>query len=116
MRPPKLSTTTVCGPRDLRNPMTDSPQKQGLEAALSGIRIVGQGTFITGTCAGMMRADLGADVIKVESKDGDPYRTYQGGHYSPHFQGYNRNKRSVALDLKSPGERLIFEGLIREAD
>ena len=60
--------------------MTDSPQKQGLEAALSGIRIVEQGTFITGPCAGMMLADLGADVIKVESKDGDPYRTYQGGH------------------------------------
>ncbi len=64
----------------------------------------------------MMLADLGADVIKVESKDGDPYRSYQGGNYSPHFQAYNRNKRSVALDLKAADERRIFEGLIREAD
>ena len=96
--------------------MADAPGKLTVEAALSGIRVVEQGTFITGPCAGMMLADLGADVIKVESKDGDPYRTYQGGHYSPHFQAYNRNKRSVALDLKSPDERLIFEGLIREAD
>ena len=96
--------------------MTDSPQKASMEAALSGIRIVEQGTFITGPCAGMMLADLGADVIKVENKDGDPYRTYLGGHYSPHFQAYNRNKRSVALDLKSPDERAMFESLIREAD
>jgi crotonobetainyl-CoA:carnitine CoA-transferase CaiB-like acyl-CoA transferase len=96
--------------------MSDPKQKWSMEAALSGIRVVEQGTFITGPCAGMMLADLGADVIKVESKDGDPYRSYQGGSYSPHFQAYNRNKRSVALDLKSPDERRIFEGLIREAD
>ena len=68
---------------------------------LNGIRVVEQGTFITGPCAGMMLADLGADVIKVESPEGDPYRSYQGGHYSPHFQAYNRNKRSIALDLKA---------------
>jgi crotonobetainyl-CoA:carnitine CoA-transferase CaiB-like acyl-CoA transferase len=64
----------------------------------------------------MMLADLGADVIKVESRDGDPYRSYQGGHYSPHFQAYNRNKRSIALDLKSPDDRAIFDRLIRDAD
>ena len=83
---------------------------------LNGIRVVEQGTFITGPCAGMMLADLGADVIKVESPEGDPYRSYQGDRYSPHFQAYNRNKRSIALDLKSPGERGLFEGLVREAD
>ena len=83
---------------------------------LNGIRVVEQGTFITGPCAGMMLADLGADVIKVESPDGDPYRSYQGDHYSPHFQAYNRNKRSIALDLKNPEERALFEGLVREAD
>jgi len=83
---------------------------------LSGIRVVEQGTFITGPCAGMMLADLGADVIKVESPEGDPYRNYQGNHYSPHFQAYNRNKRSIALDLKQPAERTVFDGLVREAD
>ena len=72
------------------------------EGASTGIRVVEQGTFITGPCAGMMLADLGADVIKVESPEGDPYRSYQGGQYSPHFQAYNRNKRSMALDLKRP--------------
>jgi crotonobetainyl-CoA:carnitine CoA-transferase CaiB-like acyl-CoA transferase len=83
---------------------------------LAGIRVVEQGTFITGPCAGMMLADLGADVIKVESPDGDPYRSYQSGLYSPHFQAYNRNKRSLALDLKSAQDRELFDGLIREAD
>ena len=83
---------------------------------LSGIRVVEQGTFITGPCAGMMLADLGADVIKIESPDGDPYRSYQGGNYSPHFQAYNRNKRSLALDMKSERDRGLFDGLIREAD
>ena len=84
--------------------------------ALHGIRVVEQGTFITGPCAGMMLADLGADVIKVESPDGDPYRSYQGGRYSPHFQAYNRNKRGIALDLKRAADRELFESLIREAD
>jgi crotonobetainyl-CoA:carnitine CoA-transferase CaiB-like acyl-CoA transferase len=83
---------------------------------LKGIRVVEQGTFITGPCAGMMLADLGADVIKVESPEGDPYRSYQGDHYSPHFQAYNRNKRSIALNLKKPEDRSVFEGLVREAD
>ena len=83
---------------------------------LEGIRVVEQGTFITGPCAGMMLADLGADVIKVESPDGDPYRAYQGEQYSPHFQAYNRNKRSLALDLKNEEDRSLLDGLVGQAD
>jgi crotonobetainyl-CoA:carnitine CoA-transferase CaiB-like acyl-CoA transferase len=84
---------------------------------LKQIRVVEQGTFITGPCAGMMLADLGADVIKVESPvGGDPYRSFKGGIYSPHFQAYNRNKRSVALDLKKSEDLDVFDRLIREAD
>ena len=83
---------------------------------LEGIRVVEQGTFITGPCAGMMLADLGADVIKIESPEGDPYRSYQGGQYSPHFQAYNRNKRSLALDLKGAADRELFDQMIRHAD
>src|ERR1700682_6341735 len=85
-------------------------------ATLAGTRVLEQGTFITGPCAGMMLADLGADVINVESPEGDPYRSYQGEHYSPHFQAYNRNKRSIAFDLKNPSERSLFNGLVTEAD
>jgi crotonobetainyl-CoA:carnitine CoA-transferase CaiB-like acyl-CoA transferase len=87
-----------------------------MQATLEGIRVVEQGTFITGPCAGMMLADLGADVIKIESPEGDPYRAYQGGRYSPHFQAYNRNKRSIALDMKQAGDCELFRGLVREAD
>jgi crotonobetainyl-CoA:carnitine CoA-transferase CaiB-like acyl-CoA transferase len=87
-----------------------------MEPALSGIRTVEQGTFITGPCAGMLLADLGADVIKIESPDGDPYRSYQGGQYSPHFQAYNRNKRGLTLNMKQPADGALFQKLIREAD
>lgn len=83
---------------------------------LHGVRVLEQGTFITGPCAGMMLADLGADVIKIESPDGDPYRSYQGAAYSPHFQAYNRNKRSICVDLKRAPDRELFDGLIAEAD
>jgi crotonobetainyl-CoA:carnitine CoA-transferase CaiB-like acyl-CoA transferase len=83
---------------------------------LSGTRIIEQGTFITGPCAGMMLADLGADVIKIESPEGDPYRSYQNDNYSPHFQAYNRNKRSLVCDLKQAADRKLFEQLISEAD
>jgi len=83
---------------------------------LTGTRVVEQGTFITGPCAGMMLADLGADVIKIESPEGDPYRSYQKGQYSPHFQAYNRNKYSISLDLKSAPDREVFEELIGGAD
>src|SRR6202035_1502839 len=87
-----------------------------MQPTLAGVRVVEQGTFITGPCAGMMLADLGADVIKVESPEGDPYRSYQGDHYSPHFQAYNRNKRSIALDLKAERDRGLFDSLARQAD
>lgn len=87
-----------------------------MEPALTGIRVVEQGTFITGPCAGMLLADLGADIIKIESPAGDPYRAYQGGQYSPHFQAYNRNKRSLVLDMKQAQDSGIFRKLIAEAD
>jgi crotonobetainyl-CoA:carnitine CoA-transferase CaiB-like acyl-CoA transferase len=87
-----------------------------MNPVLHGIRIVEQGTFITGPCAGMMLADLGADVVKIERPEGDPYRSYQAGHFSPHFQAYNRNKRSLALDLAGAADREVFDRLIGKAD
>jgi crotonobetainyl-CoA:carnitine CoA-transferase CaiB-like acyl-CoA transferase len=96
--------------------MTDSTSDKRVPGPLSGLKVVEQGTFITGPCTGMMLADQGADVIKIESPEGDPYRSYQGGQYSPHFQAYNRNKRSLALDLKQAADRELFDRLIREAD
>lgn len=84
---------------------------------LKDIRVVEMGTYITGPAAGMHLADLGADVIKVERPDsGDPFRTFKGGLYSPHFQTYNRNKRSIALNTGEADDRATFHDLIRTAD
>jgi len=91
-------------------------QPGSMASVLRGIRVVEQGTFITGPCAGMMLADLGADVIKIERPEGDPYRSYQGGQYSPHFQAYNRNKRGLALDLGGAADRELFDRLVGQAD
>ena len=87
-----------------------------MTSALGGTRVVEQGTFITGPCAAMMLADLGDDVIKIESPDGDPYRSYQGQQYSPHFQSYNCNKRSVTINMKSPKGQEIFVRLLNQCD
>jgi crotonobetainyl-CoA:carnitine CoA-transferase CaiB-like acyl-CoA transferase len=84
---------------------------------LKGVRVVEQGAFISGPCAAMLLGDLGAEVIKVERPDGgDPFRAFHGALYSPHYQGYNRNKRSIALDLTNPDDRRVFTGLIERAD
>ncbi len=84
---------------------------------LQGMRVVELGTFITGPAAAMHLADLGADVIKVERPGvGDPFRAFKGGLYSPHYQTYNRNKRSIALDTTDPEDRKVFHKLIKTAD
>lgn len=71
-------------------------------APLTGVTALELGTMITASLAGMMLADLGAEVTKVERPgEGDPFRSFQGSLYSPQFLAYNRNKRSVVLDLQS---------------
>jgi len=84
---------------------------------LKDIRVVELGTYITGPAAGMHLADLGADVIKVERPGtGDPFRAFKGGLYSPHYQTYNRNKRSIALDTAKPEDRAVLHDLVATAD
>lgn len=84
---------------------------------LKGLKVVEQGTFITGPAAGMLLGDLGADVIKVEQPGtGDPFRAFKNGLYSPHYQTYNRNKRSITLDTKEGADREVLDALIAEAD
>lgn len=88
-----------------------------MHALLRGIKVLEQGTFITGPAAGMLLADLGAQVIKIEQPDGgDPFRSFRGGLYSPHFQTYNRNKQSVRLNPKRPEDAAVFDELVKEAD
>jgi crotonobetainyl-CoA:carnitine CoA-transferase CaiB-like acyl-CoA transferase len=88
-----------------------------MAGVLDGVRIVELTTMITGPLAGMLLADLGASVIKVENpQGGDPFRYFRGGLYGGHFIAYNRNKRSLTLDLRSERGKTIFFDLIRGAD
>lgn len=85
---------------------------------LAGIRVLDMGTFITGPACGMLLADLGAEVIKVEMPEtGDPFRAFKGDLYSPHFQTYNRNKKSITLNTKAnPEDLAALDELVRGAD
>jgi crotonobetainyl-CoA:carnitine CoA-transferase CaiB-like acyl-CoA transferase len=84
---------------------------------LQGLKVIEQGTFITGPAAGMLLGDLGADVVKVEQpKTGDPFRAFKNGLYSPHYQTYNRNKRSIELDTTQAGDLEMLDALIADAD
>ena len=84
---------------------------------LKGVRVIELGTMITAPLAGMMLADLGADVIKIEHpQGGDPFRSFRGGRYSPHFVAYNRGKRGMQLDLRSAAGREIFQKLLVHTD
>lgn len=84
---------------------------------LQNVTVLEMGTFITGPAAGMLLADLGADVIKIERPGmGDPFRSFKGGLYSPHFQTYNRNKRSLTLDTRHEEDLAVFDALVAKAD
>ena len=87
-----------------------------MTAVLQGVRVIELGTMITAPLAGMMLADLGAEVIKVEPPTGDPFRSFRGGQYSPHFVAYNRGKRSIKLDLRQDAGRDALLKLIARAD
>jgi crotonobetainyl-CoA:carnitine CoA-transferase CaiB-like acyl-CoA transferase len=83
---------------------------------LEGIRVIEMGAFITAPLAAMMLGDLGADVIKVESPEGDSFRRGHGGLYGSTFIAYNRNKRSLVLDLNAEKPRRTLRKLIARAD
>ena len=83
---------------------------------LKGIRVVELGTFITGPLAAMMLADLGAEVIKVERPEGDPFRRAFGADYGPAFTAYNRNKKSVVLNTSRSEDRDALVKLVASAD
>ena len=92
---------------------------------LEGIRVVEYGLFHAGPGAGAILGDLGADVIKIEPKDGDPerYWTRLGqldlalpGGESAVFQASNRNKKGIGVDIQNPMGQDVFHGLIQKAD
>ncbi|MBP8305784.1 MAG: CoA transferase [Burkholderiaceae bacterium] len=104
-QPPKLP------PPRLRPP--------GAPTALGGLRVIDFSHFIAGPYCTLMLGDFGAEVIKIESTDGgDGFRAYPPmlGDQGVPYLWVNRNKRSVALDLKSPAGQAIAMDLIATAD
>ena len=86
-----------------------------VEPPLTGIRVIELTHTILGPSCGLVLADLGAEVIKVEPVDGDRTRKLKG--FGQGFFGYfNRNKKSLALDADSKEGRPVLETLLRSAD
>lgn len=85
---------------------------------LAGLRILELTEIIAGPLGGMLLADMGADVIKVEPPWGEPWRIY--GQFAPleskNFQALNRGKRSITLDLNHEAAREALHRVVRDCD
>ncbi|HUF99299.1 MAG TPA: CoA transferase, partial [Ilumatobacter sp.] len=82
-----------------------------LAMPLDGVRIVEFATFFAAPYADRLLSDLGAEVIKIEGVDGDPMRPLP-----EMFEGANRGKRSISVDLKHPAAAELVRDLVRSAD
>jgi crotonobetainyl-CoA:carnitine CoA-transferase CaiB-like acyl-CoA transferase len=94
-----------------------------MDKALDGLTILDFSHLLQGPFATQLLADMGANVIKIErAGPGDLFRSmtffaeWVGGSESPNFLAWNRNKRSIALNLKSPKIRAIIMDMARTAD
>jgi crotonobetainyl-CoA:carnitine CoA-transferase CaiB-like acyl-CoA transferase len=94
-----------------RPPLTAGTATDHQGGPLHGLRVLDLGTVIAGAHAGGLLANLGADVIKIEPMDGDPFRSDAGG-----FLAYNRGKRGLGIDLKQPAAVALFHDMVRQAD
>lgn len=88
---------------------------------LSGLRVIELATYIAAPGAAGIMADWGADVIKIESPEGDPMRRFfdtiaSDQDANPVFELDNRGKRSVMLDIRSPGGSAAAKALVKDAD
>lgn len=120
-----LDVTGAGGEAPLCGSCTKSEERKLIMAGpLEGVRVVEISLFQQGPVAGMRLGDLGADVIKIEPKTGDPARGFmriigamvglEGRNY--YFEHCNRNKRSITLDLRKAEAMEVFLKLIDGAD
>ena len=86
---------------------------------LAGVRVIDLSINVLGPLSTMVLGDMGADVVKVETPDGDPNRQNGPGrnaNMAAMHLNMNRNKRSVTLNLKRPEAREVLLRLVAEAD
>ena len=83
---------------------------------LAGISVLDLGTMITGPLTAMILADMGAEVVKLEPPEGDPFRSFSQDRYSAHFVAYNRGKRSIVADLRQGAGRARLAALLAASD
>jgi crotonobetainyl-CoA:carnitine CoA-transferase CaiB-like acyl-CoA transferase len=86
---------------------------------LSGIRVLAISHHLAGPYGSMLLGDLGAEVIKIESPEGEPSRTFAGPNHkgqSFFFLAFNRNKKSLTLDLGTPAGKKAFYDLVKVSD
>src|SRR6476469_1245654 len=87
---------------------------------MEGIKVVELGMWVAGPAASAVLGDWGAEVVKIEPPDGDPFRgllsAFGGDGSSPPFELDNRNKRSIGLNLSRPEARKIALELVDRAD
>jgi crotonobetainyl-CoA:carnitine CoA-transferase CaiB-like acyl-CoA transferase len=86
-----------------------------MSGPLSGLTVLDFGHTVMGPCCGLVLADLGADVIRIEPTGGDPTRQLKG-FGTGYFGFFNRNKRSLAIDLKNNAGQAVARRLIERTD
>ncbi|MDW5330615.1 CaiB/BaiF CoA-transferase family protein [Plantactinospora sp. KLBMP9567] len=99
--------------------MADQPGTGDTPGPLAGLVVADFSRILAGPYATMLLADLGADVIKVEGPAGDDTRTWMPpvrDGVATYYLGINRNKRSIALDLRSPEDLAVAHALAARAD
>ena len=96
--------------KELSGSAAPSAHPNGAVGPLAGIVVIDLSSYIAGSFGPMLLAQMGATVIKVESREGDSLRPISG------FRGWNQNKRGLVLNLKTPEGLAIVHDLVRKAD
>jgi crotonobetainyl-CoA:carnitine CoA-transferase CaiB-like acyl-CoA transferase len=117
--PPARLSQTPASIRALPQPIAAPPRwaprnlakKPASGPPLAGVKVLNLGTVIAGAYAGPLLASFGAEVLKIEPPECDPFRSD-----GPGFLSYNRGCRGLGLDLRRPGGRELFLDLARQAD
>ena len=97
------------------SPTSGLPSQKNTSLPLAGLRVVEFTHMVMGPTCGMVLADLGADVIKVEPLEGDRTRHLLGAG-AGFFPMFNRNKQSIAIDLHNPQGAAVARKLAAGAD